>query len=109
MPIEKTTSCPDTIARADTILVAAHDCAGLFYYSFPRESNEARRWRLMRRNMRHEPELTHESAQRLLDAARKLPSANPKYVADLEWEFHERFGAERHSVDALTRDSYRRR
>lgn len=74
----------------------SQDRAGKFEYRYPREGNEAHRWRCMKRNMRHDERLTKESAQRLLHAARELPSAKqrPGDLAELNAEFTERFGAE---------------
>lgn len=92
MPTEKTLKYQDTLAPVDSMVaITDQDKAGKFEYRYPREGNEAHRWRCMKRNMRHDERLTRESGQRLLDNARKLPSGTQLDRDELAAEFHERF------------------
>ena len=93
MPTEKTLR-HQAIEGQSEILVAATDVTGTFHYRFPRESNEAHRWRCLKRNMRYDSRLDRELAQSLLNKARKLERVPAKDMAELEEEFRERFGAE---------------
>lgn len=63
-------------------------------YEFPTESDKDRQWRLMLRNMRHEPRLDREGASRLLANAKALPGAFEGSVRELTDAFHKRFGAD---------------
>jgi hypothetical protein len=72
--------------------VSDKDAAGQFNYRYPREGNEAHRWRCMKRNMRHDERIDKEAGQRLLEAARGLPSCTPTNYQELLAEFNERFG-----------------
>lgn len=105
MPTEKTSNYPGTIESkyqapqesvAEMKAITNQDRAGKFEYRHPRESDDAHQWRCLKRNMRHDERLTKESAQRLLHAARELPSAKnrPQDLIELNGEFTERFGSE---------------
>lgn len=54
-------------------------------------SDEDYRWRGMERNMRKDDRLDRDAGVRLLEAARKLPSANPERIRRLSEAFDRRF------------------
>jgi hypothetical protein len=101
MPTEKTLKHQGTAETvADMKAITNKDATGTFNYYHPIESDEAHRWRCMKRNMRHDERVDREAGLRLLENAGKLPvgddtaSANRRYddMAELRKEFEERFG-----------------
>lgn len=97
MRTEKTLKHQGTVETVSEMkAIWNQDATGKFAYRHPKEGDEAHRWRCMKRNMRHDERIDRDAGMRMLQNARKLPSASKGNFFDmqeLEAEFEERFGA----------------